>query len=324
MEVQTPHEAVHGHTLDISSLTMFEFYEPIWYYDQTATFPEPKSQLARWLRDAHDFGQAICYWILPASGIPIVCSSIQPITDEQHCTDEVKKELMTLNAMINEKLGSQNTEDPDSVHGYDLNHVPDHITPEYTPFKPEAPMPQADEWDAEAYDKYISAEVLLPKNGESILGKVLAQKHDHDGNPIGKYNTNPILDTRIYDVISPDGITAEYSANIIAECCYSQVGNEGNQYVLLDDNIDWKTTPDAVDDSQFFQVSAKGNIHKHHTTKGWRLCILWKDESTLWEALNDLKESFSVQVAEFAVANNLQEGPALVIPSTSSRVCCGQ
>jgi hypothetical protein len=143
--------------------------------------------------------------------------------------DEVKAELITLNTMINEKLGSPNAEDSDSAFDYDLNHIPEQITPEYAPCDPEASIPEAFEWDAEAHDKYISAEVSLPKDGEYFLGKVLAQKHDRNGNPVGKSNTNPILDTRTYDVTFPDGNTAEYSANIIAECLYSQVNNEGNQ-----------------------------------------------------------------------------------------------
>lgn len=38
------------------------------------------------------------------------------------------------------------------------------------------------------------------------------------GNPIGCANQNPILDMRIYEVTFPDGHTAEYTLNIIAEC----------------------------------------------------------------------------------------------------------
>jgi hypothetical protein len=99
-------------------------------------------------------------------------------------------------------------------------------------------MPEANEWDAEAFDEYISVEVILPKDGEHILGKVVGRKHDRDGNPVGQTNTNPILDTRVYDVIFPDGNTLEYSANAEAESLYSQVDNKGNQFHPLDDIID--------------------------------------------------------------------------------------
>lgn len=73
----------------------------------------------------------------------------------------------------------------------------------------------------EAYDQYISAEVLLPKDGQEVLGQVVARKRDADGNPIGRGNSNPILDTRLYEVKFSDGNVAEYSANVIAKCIYS-------------------------------------------------------------------------------------------------------
>jgi hypothetical protein len=106
----------------------------------------------------------------------------------------------------------------------------DHITPDYDPVEPEHSMPEADEWDAEAFDQYIAPEVRLPRNGKEILGQVVSRKRDQDGNPIGRGNSNPTMDTRIYQVVFPDGDTAEYSANVIAECIYSQVDNEGSTF----------------------------------------------------------------------------------------------
>ena len=46
------------------------------------------------------------------------------------------------------------------------------------------------------------------------------------------------------------------------------------------------------------------------TTKGWKLCILWKDGSTSWEPQKDLKESNHMQVAEYVVATKLVSEPA--------------
>jgi hypothetical protein len=42
LEERTPYEATLGNTADISSLLPFDFYHPIWYYDETSSFPEPK------------------------------------------------------------------------------------------------------------------------------------------------------------------------------------------------------------------------------------------------------------------------------------------
>jgi hypothetical protein len=37
------------------------------------------------------------------------------------------------------------------------------------------------------------------------------------------------------------------------------------------------------------------------------LCVLWKDGSTSWDTLAAMKESFPVQVAKFAIDNELQD-----------------
>jgi hypothetical protein len=183
LEGHTSYEATLGRTPDISSLTAFDFYDVMWYYDEVRQFPEPKRKLGRWPGEAHNFGQAMCYWILPASGKTIVCSTVQPITQDQ-LTKELKNDIKKLDMSIAENIGDVND------IKYDLDDLPqevlqDIITPEYKPVAPENSMPEADDWDAEAYDQYISAEVRLPKDGQEMLGQVIARKRDADGNPVG-------------------------------------------------------------------------------------------------------------------------------------------
>ena len=43
---------------------------------------------------------------------------------------------------------------------------------------------------------------------------------------------------------------------------------------------------------------------------GWDLCVEWRDGSTDWVPLKELKESNPVQVAEYAVVNDLANLPA--------------
>ncbi len=69
-------------------------------------------------------------------------------------------------------------------------------------------------------------------------GRVTAQKRDVDGNPMGRANTNPILDTREYTVTFNDGDVTNLTANLIAESMYAQCDPDGNQYVLLDSLTD--------------------------------------------------------------------------------------
>jgi len=70
---------VTGHTPDISEYLDYSWYETVWYHDQDAPFPETWRKLAKWLGVAHCVGQALCYYILPESGRPIVRSTIQAL-----------------------------------------------------------------------------------------------------------------------------------------------------------------------------------------------------------------------------------------------------
>ncbi len=87
-------------------------------------------------------------------------------------------------------------------------------------------------------DNYLSAELMLPRGGVLVKGRVTACKRDWDGNPIGHANDNPILDTTSYIVDFDDGDQTELTANKIAESLYLQCDPDGNQYVLLEEIVD--------------------------------------------------------------------------------------
>ncbi|MGH7954663.1 MAG: hypothetical protein ACREOZ_01755, partial [Gloeomargaritales cyanobacterium] len=178
------------------------------------------------------------------------------------------------------------------------------------PLEPDAQMPEVDDFDTEAYDKYISAQVLLPKGDGLISCRVIDRKRDHDGQPLGRHNRNPILNTRVYNVEFPDGHVEEYAANVIAESLYSQVDNEGNQYLIMREIVDHKKDGTAIAKVDMWISSANGNKRKRLTTKGWTFTILWKDGSTTSEPLRNLKESNPVEIAEYAVANKIADEPA--------------
>ena len=90
---------------------------------------------------------------------------------------------------------------------------------------------------------------------------------------------------------------------------YAQCDIEGNQYRLMDHIVDHRKDNNAVSkDNQ--NVTANGKSHKQKTTRGWQLCIEWKDKSTSWERLSDMKESYPVQVAEYAETVGISDEPA--------------
>ena len=56
--------------------------------------------------------------------------------------------------------------------------------------------------------------------------------------------------------------------------------------------------------------SVLGRPVTHKTTAGWQVCSQWKDGSTSWEKLSEVKESYPVQIAKFAEVQGIDYEPA--------------
>ena len=102
-----------------------------------------------------------------------------------------------------------------------------------------------------------------------------------------------------------DGHKASLSANTIATNMFAQVDDEGNRYVLLDALVDHRTDGTELLSEDAFITSKNGE-----TTKGWEILLQWKDGSTTWEALKDIKECYPLQMAEYAVEKGINREPA--------------
>ena len=72
-------------------------------------------------------------------------------------------------------------------------------------------------------DLLIHAEVLLPQGGVMQQAKVKGRSKDIHGNVIGTYDSNPLLNSIVYDVEFLDSAIKQYSANIITQNMFSQV-----------------------------------------------------------------------------------------------------
>jgi hypothetical protein len=64
-------------------------------------------------------------------------------------------------------------------------------------------------------DEYITASVLLPRGEYVVQAKVVGRKGTVTHWTCGVKHSNPILDTRDYQVEFPDGLTATYATNLI-------------------------------------------------------------------------------------------------------------
>jgi hypothetical protein len=120
-----------------------------------------------------------------------------------------------------------------------------------------------------------------------------------------------MLDIRNYEIEFPDGRSDEYTASVIAENMYAQCDIEGRQYNLMEGIIDHRTDGHSVAPAEIY-IKHGSNKKVRKTTKGWHLCVEWKDGTTNWERLADLNESNPVEVAEYDATKRFLNTPAVI------------
>jgi hypothetical protein len=142
-------------------------------------------------------------------------------------------------------------------------------------------------------------------------GKVVRRKREMDGTVRGRANANSMLDTRIYEIEFPDGRSDEDTVNVIAENMHAQCDIEDRQYNLMEGIFDHHKDGYAVEPADIY-IKHGSNTQVRKTTNGWHLCVEWKDGTTSWERLADLKESNPIGVAEYVVTKSFLDAPAFM------------
>ena len=104
-----------------------------------------------------------------------------------------------------------------------------------------------------------------------------------------------------------DGRVKGYTANVIAENLFSRCDKEGNQCIILKDSTDHKLDETAVSKEDSTYCNQSGTEVKKKMTKGWKLLIEWNNGTEDWMPLTELKGVDPIKVAEYAVANRIQD-----------------
>ena len=173
-------------------------------------------------------------------------------------------------------------------------------------------IPESDDiFDPEEFDNYVKMELALDRNEDvpefSRFNKRLREKY---GRLIRISAENPILDTRMYGVKYADGYKTAMTAKKTASNLFSQVEQYGKRFLLFDTIIDSRTDNTQTKERGYFIHMSNGKKRSRETTKGWEVCIQWKDGSSNWNQVKDVKESFLVQLSEYAVLNQIAYEPA--------------
>ena len=106
---RTPMEYISGETPDISEYLDFSFYDWVVFRNNAGVGP---SKIGRWLGVSHKVGPLMSYWILPVSGIPISCVTVQRLTNLEQQTTVWKKRMEEYDEKIAERLKIKNSSVP--------------------------------------------------------------------------------------------------------------------------------------------------------------------------------------------------------------------
>jgi hypothetical protein len=303
---RTPYKILTGNTPDISEFLEFGWYQLVWY-NEPQVFPNQTRLPARWLGVAHRVGQAMCYWLLPESGVLIARTTIKSISNEELATTEVKHIIDAFNDKLISKLGEiqgNTINDSPTFNLYKEDEDPQDLDFEQELFDPDAAQVDVDDIDNEVFDELLLNEPVLHRDGQLIRAKVMGRKRDNNGRVIGKYNPNPLLNSAVYLVEFPDGHIQELGANALIEAIYNQIDKVGNNEVLFRDIIGHRC------DSTLRENSEVRVNNRTVTTQGWEVCVSWQDGSTSWHPMTDIKYSKPVPLAKYAIENKLQDLPA--------------
>ena len=303
---RTPYEIVTGETPDISEFIDFTFYDWIWYLNNPNDKESPP-QLGRWLGVAHRVGSAMTYFVLTEKAEVLSRTTVQGVTVNEQLSDDTRSRMEKYDLEVNNRLSDEKYISADNADGVIF------LEDEEPTVEGEenSPILDADEvYDVNAYDQYVNAEIMLPTGDGRVAGRVRKRLRDADGKPIGRPHNIPMMDTRLYEVELADGTIRELFANNIAECMFSQVDSEGHSYRLLKEISDHRKDASAIDRADGWLTMPNGRKVRKLTTRGWELLVEWQEGTSDWVPLKDLKESYPVQLAEYAKANKIADEPA--------------
>jgi hypothetical protein len=271
-------EKVLGQTVDISEWLDFYFYDRVWYWDDLKTdMNNEQTLIGRWLGIAHRIGSDMTYWILTNAGHVIARSTVQHITLSDMATDTIRNRLSAFDNELSIQLSDDNfhLDHPNPV--FYLQDDPDDDYTAVDAIPPDAehgdmiqPAKQdADDIEFETFDQYLNSEfMVLNKDGEnSMATKGVKRTRNNNGNPIGKRNANPLLDTREYECELEDGSVMRYYANVIAENIFAQCDDEGQRHAVLAEIVDHKADGRALRADNGYVASKRGKRIPERTTR---------------------------------------------------------
>jgi Reverse transcriptase (RNA-dependent DNA polymerase) len=294
-ETATGIDKLTGNSVDISEWLDFSFYDLVWFWHTPGEDNNP--QMGRWLGVAHRIGSELCYYILVGNGSVAARTTVQHITELEQRDPVTVARVAAFDAGLDERLNDpqfwlEGGNQPgvflqDVVFEEDDDELHDNGEPTDKPEVETEPQ-----FSEDTVDEYIGAELWVPTEGEFQSASVTARKRDFDGNPVGIRNTNPMLDTREYEVTLQDGGVMAYNVNTITEYLSSHIDDDGNRVDVFHEIVDHE-------------------VRRGKTSTGdkWTFCVEFADGTTKWMPYATLRAQDTVELAVYAYSNKLLDEP---------------
>ena len=124
-------------------------------------------------------------------------------------------------------------------------------------------------------DAYIGAKLVVPgQDSVPVLPTIFKRKRYSQGLAVGKVNTKPILDSRMYEFEYPQGRIEEYSVNSILESLLKQTDKDGSDSAYLEEITSSRSDPDvAINNDEDAFATIGGRRKPIITTKGWDIKV---------------------------------------------------
>src|SRR6056300_696374 len=320
---RVPLEVITGITVDISEYLDFTIYGWVFFRTDVGL---GTNEIGRWLGVSHRVGPLMTYWVLPKSGIPISTDTVQAIPEAEQATEAVKEQMeawkegttRVLDAKSSHVIWKNKDEVPQHML-FDLETEDDDFLKNFNMVVNSENIGKGSEKGDEIGDdpnapNYVGMELGIRRGTEGDLrrGTVKRQAIGQDARPIGNAHFNPLVDSRKYKVEFDDGTTEILSANLLAENILDQVDEHGHRHRLMEEIGGHRKTEEALKEVDSWYMTESGTKRRKKTTKGWEIYVIWKDGSSNYIPLREMKESFPIETAQYAMEHGLDKEPAFI------------
>ena len=80
--------------------------------------------------------------------------------------------------------------------------------------------------------------------------------------------------------------------------------------MMLEEITDHRCDGTEIKSTEGYYMSKGGHQTRKRTTRGWQVYLQWKDRSGDWVAMKDVKDSYPIELAEYAIAASISHEPA--------------